>query len=106
MITINKSPTIDELKKEYEYELDPLNLVDSPMTVHYIFYRHFNSELKKYDFEEKINEINKIINDMGDKIEGNLLQSIKKTLKEISDDNEKIKKKVESDSCENIILLN
>ena len=42
---------------------------------------------------------------MEDKIEKNLLKSIKKTLKEVSDDNEKIKQKIEFDSIENIKLL-
>ena len=105
MVSKNKSSIIDELKKEYKYELDPLNLANSPLINCYSLHRHFYNELKKFTFEEKIKEIKKIINDKGDKIEKNLLNSIEKTLKEISDDNENIIKKEESDLNENISLL-
>ena len=78
-----KSKTIEELKKKYEYKIDPLNLTDTAYIIHCIFYGHFVVIFKNYKFNEKIKEIQQIIYNKQDNIDKNKLESFEKTLKEI-----------------------
>ena len=95
-----KSKTIEELKKKYEYKIDPLNLTDTAYIIYCIFYGRFVITLENYEFNEKINEIQQIIYNKQDKIDKNKLESFEKTLKEISDGCEKILKNVDFDYFE------
>ena len=89
-----KSQTIDELKKEYEYKIDPLNFIDTSFVIFGLFWGHFMVKFKEYyRFNEKIKEIKIIIDNKRDNISKNTLDSYEKTLKDISDGCEKIKKK-------------
>ena len=89
-----KSQTIDEIKKEYEYKIDPLNFIDTPFVIFGLFWGHFMVKLKEYyRFDDKIKEIKINIDNKRDKIDKNTLDSYEKTLKDISDGCEKIKKK-------------
>ena len=91
---IYENQTIDDLKKEYEYKIDPSNFIDTIFIIYAMRYGLFINKLKDYRFNEKIKEIQKIIHNKGDKIDKNILESFEKTLKEISDGCEIIEKQV------------
>ena len=91
----DKSPNIDDIKKEYEYKIDPLDFLYTARIKYGLFWGRFHRRLEK--FEEKIKEIKNMINNKGDKIPKNILDSYEKILKDMSDGCQKIKKKVDSD---------
>ena len=93
-MTTFKNQTIDEIKKEYEYKIDPLDFIDTAVIIFGLFWAHFKIKFEKYRFNEKIKEIKKNIDNKRDKISKNTLDSYEKTLNDISDGCEKIKKKV------------
>ena len=99
MITY-KCPTIDDIEKNYEYKIDPLNFIDTIHVIYSMFYGRFVIKLKEYRFNEKIKEIQTIMHNKGDKVDKNILESFEKTLKEISYGCEKIKKKARFDLSE------
>ena len=58
---------------------------------------NFKIEFEKYKFDEKVEELKKIINKKRDKIKKNILEEYEKTLNEISDGRKKIIEKVKHD---------
>ena len=100
-----KIPTIDILKKQYEYTIDPLDFKCTSLIKYYRFFGYFLFAFEKYALDKKIKEIKKNIHDQGDKIPKNILESYEKTLKDISDGCEKIIKKVKFDFREITQLL-
>ena len=100
-----KSKTIDELIKSYEYKINPLNLIDNIHIIYFMFYGQFSITLKEYRFNENIKEIQKIIKNKGNKIDKNRLESFEKTLKEISESCENIRKTIDFDLGENAPIL-
>ena len=101
----SKDSTIDEIKKKYEYELDPLNYTDTACVIYCLLHGNFCYEFEKYAFEENIKKIRKGMQDKGDKIDKNTLQSYDELLKEISENSEKIREKVHSYYKENVLIL-
>ena len=88
---------VEDIKKEYEYKIDPLNLTDTAFIIYSMFYGQFIIKLKDYRFKERINKIKNIMYKKGNKIAKDKLESFENTLKEILDGCKKIKKKVNSD---------
>ena len=101
----SKDIAIDEIKKKYEYKLDPLNFTDSACVIYCLLHGQFHYYFKKYAFEENIKEIRKGMQDKGDKIDKNTLRSYDELLKEISENSEKLRKKVHSYYKENALIL-
>ena len=92
----DKSLTIDDLKKKYDYKIDPLNFTDDAFIIYCLLYGTFALTYRDYRFEENVEEIKKIILKKGDKIPKNMSESYHKTLKDILDETKKIKEKVDS----------
>ena len=92
-----KCPTIDDIKKEYEYKLEPNNFIDTAVVIYCMSSGNFQIDFKKYKFDEKVEELKKIINKKRDKIKKNILEEYEKTLNEISDGCKKIIEKVKHD---------
>ena len=63
-----KCPTIDDIKKEYEYKLEPNNFIDTAVVIYCMSSGNFKIELEKYKFDEKAEELKKIINKKREKI--------------------------------------
>ena len=101
----SKEPTIDEIKKRYEYILDPVTNTYTACAIFFTLYGKFRRKFKEYQFDENIKKIRKGIDDKGDKIDKNLLQSYDELIKEISEDCEKMKEKVHSYYEEKSIIL-
>ena len=95
-----KSLTIDEIKKEYEYKIDPYNFIDTAYIVYALLNGRFALQFESYKFDEKIEEIKKMINNKRDKIDKTTLESFEKTLKDISNLCEEVNKKLELDCDE------
>ena len=91
----DKSPTIDDLKKKYEYKIDPTNLRNTSLIIYSFMYGEFVLSFGKYRFEENIEEIQKIILNKGDKIPKTVLESYNKTFKDILSGTKEIMKKVD-----------
>ena len=100
-----KIPTIDILKKQYEYIIDPLDFKETSLIKCYLFFGRFTRIFESYYFDKRIKEIRKNIQDKGDKIPKNVLESYERTLKEISDGCENIMEKVQFDFRENPRIL-
>ena len=96
-----KSPSIDEIKKKYEYKIDPYNFIDTAYIVYALLNGRFALQFESYKFDEKIEEIKKMINNKRDKIDKTTLESFEKTLKDISNLCEEVNKKLELD-CDEI----
>ena len=100
-----KNPTIDDIKKEYEYKLEPNNFIDSAVVIYCMSCGNFEMAFEEYKFDERIEELKKIINKKRDKIKKNILEEYEKTLNEISDGCKKIIEKVKHDYEENTDIL-
>jgi hypothetical protein len=90
------SPTIDDIKKRYKYEIDPLNFINYAYVKYSCLYGAFFLRFEKYDFEEKIKEIKNIILKKGDKIPKNTLDSYEKILKDITEGCKTVENEVDS----------
>ena len=84
-----KSPIIDDIKKGYEYKVDPFETSNTAIVIYYHLYGHIFLYIPKLFIQWTYKR---------DKIDKNILQSFGKTLKEISDGGEKMIKKVEDDT--------
>ena len=100
-----KCPTIDDIKKEYEYKLEPFNFIDTAVVIYCMLSAHFVCAFERYKFDEKVEELKKIINKKRDKIKKNILEGFEKTLNEISDGCKKIIEKVKQDNKEHKHIL-
>ena len=100
-----KCPTIDDIKKRYEYKLEPNNFIDSAVVIYCMSSGRFEISFEKYKFDERIEELKKIINKKRDKIKKNILEEYEKTLNEISDGCKKIIEKVRHDYEEHTDIL-
>ena len=78
-----KYSIIDNIKKEYEYKLEPFNFIDTAVVIYCMLSGNFVCAFKRYEFEEKVKEIKTIINNKRDKIQKNILEEFEKTLNEI-----------------------
>lgn len=92
--------SIDEIKKRYEYKIDPFDFVDDAGIKFCYLFGTFVGDFEEYKFDEKIKEIKRNIDNKRNKIEKNILESFEKSLKEISDGSEKILKKVKDNFSE------
>ena len=88
------SPTIDGIKKEYEYKIDPLDFLYTADVIYCILHGNFIGRFEGYKFDAKIKEIRKIIHNKSDTIDKIILESFEKSLKNISDCCEEVKKKL------------
>ena len=57
-----KCSIIDNIKKEYEYKLEPFNFIDTAVVIYGLRSAHFELALERYEFEEKVKEIKTLIN--------------------------------------------
>ena len=100
-----KCSIIDNIKKEYEYKLEPFNFIDTADVIYCMRSAHFVNALERYKFDENIKEIKTIINNKRDKIKKNILEEFDKKLNEISDGCKKIIGKVNRDYEEHVRIL-
>ena len=100
-----KCSIIDNIKKEYEYKLEPFNFIDTAVVIYGLRSAHFELAFERDEFEEKVKEIKTLINNKKDKIQKNILEEYEKTLDEISDGCKKIIGKVKYDYEEHILIL-
>ena len=100
-----KCSLIDNIKKEYEYKLEPFNFIDTAVVIYCMRSAHFVVLFERYEFDEKINEIKTIINNKRDKFKKNILEGFIKTLNDISDGCKKIIEKVKQDNKEHTRIL-
>ena len=98
-----KSQTIDDIKKGYEYKIDPLDSINTALIIYCMLFGHFCIKLDRFD--ENIMEIKTNIQNKRDKTDGNTLESYDKTIKEISDNCQKIRKTVKLDYREISLML-
>ncbi len=82
--------TVDEIQKSYQYTIDPLDDLSTALIEYSLLFGKFIFLLKQYKFNENIMELKKKIQMKKDKIEENKLESLDKTLKEISDECKRI----------------
>ena len=102
---VYKVNTIDDIKRRYKYTIDPSDFLNMTDIINDLFYGKFYGVYKRYNFDENIKIINKIIQNKKDKIDKNTLESYDKTLKEIADNSEKIFKKVNHEFFEISLIL-
>ena len=96
---------IDEIQKRYQYKIDPLDNLKSAFVEFSLLFGEFIYVFEQYKFDENIMELKKKIQMKKDKIEENKLESLDKSLKEISDTCNKIDQKVRLDYRENSRIL-
>jgi hypothetical protein len=101
----DKTQTIDDLKKKYDYKIDPSDFDKTSYIIYALIYGTFAITFEEYRFEEKIEETKKLILNKGNKISKTMLESYHKTLKDILDGTKKIMKKVDSDRNEISTIL-
>ena len=101
----DKTQTIDDLKKKYDYKIDPSDFDKTSYIIYALIYGTFAITFEEYRFEEKIEETKKMILNKGNKISKTMLESYHKTLKDILDGTKKIMKKVDSDRNEISTIL-
>lgn len=93
-----KSSTIlENIKKEYEYTIDPLDLINTSLIKYYYLHGHFKCVLIKYNIDGKIQQVKNYMHNKKDKIDKNVFESFEKTLDKILNDYEAIMKKVSFD---------
>ena len=56
-------------KKKYEYEINPLNFIDTIYIIYAIIYGKFIYILDNYKFDENIKEIQNILNNKRNKLD-------------------------------------
>ena len=101
----NTNATIDEIKNKYQYKIDPYNFAHSCSVEYGCLYARFIIFLEKSKFYERIKEIREILDKKGDTIDKNKIESYKKTIIEIFNGIEEMKKKVEFDYDKNEPML-
>ena len=100
-----KSSTFDDIKKEYEYKLDAYNTAYFGGVTYMNLYGHFLAKFEEFAFAQNIQEIKEILDNKKDIIDKNLFELYTKTLNEISDDCEKMKKNLDIDYDKNLPTL-
>ena len=96
--------TIDEIQKRYQYKIDPLDNLKTAFVEYNMLFGEFIYVFKQYKFDENIMELKKI-QMKKDKNEENKLESLDKSLKEISDACTNIDQKVRLDYREKSLIL-
>ena len=89
--------TVDDIQKRYQYTIDPLDDLSTALFEYSWLFGEFIVTLKHYKFDENIMELKKKIQMKKDKIEESKLESLDKTLTEISDECKKIDQKARLD---------
>ena len=97
--------TIDEIQKRYQYKIEPLDNLKSAFVEYSLLFGEFIYVFQQYKFDENIMELQKKVQMKKNKIEENKLESLDKSLKEISDACKKIDQKVRLDYRENSTIL-
>lgn len=100
-----KSSEFDDVKKEYEYKLDPYNSAYFGGVTYMYLYSHFIKKFEEYEFAQNIQEIYEILDKKRYIIDKNLFELYTKTLNEISDNCKKMRAKVEIDYDKNVPTL-
>ena len=98
-----KSSTFDNVKKEYEYKLDPYNRIYFGPVVYAQLYHVFVDKYEEYEQYKK--ELKEILDNKRDIIDKSLFELYEKTLNEMSDDCEKMRKQIEIDYDTNELTL-
>ena len=80
-----KSKTIDEIKKSYEYKINPLDNIRTGLIEYCLLFGTFGLVFKKYKFDENIMELKKKLIAKKDSIDSNKAESFDKILNEISE---------------------
>ena len=100
-----KFKTIDEIKKSYEYKINPLDNVNAG-TIEYIYlFGTFGLVFDNYKFDENIMEIKKKIIAKKDSIDKNKAESFVKILNEISENCKNLSNKINFDFHETTKML-
>lgn len=101
----SKNITCDFLKNEYQYTIDPCNSAYSCSVAYAHISARFELNLEKYGFCEKIKEMKELLHNKGDILDKNKIELYKKTIQEMFDDIEKMKKKEKFDYKQNSSIL-
>lgn len=80
-----KPKTIDEIKKSYEYNINPFDNRNKGLIEYCLLFGTFGLELESYKFDENIMEKKKKIIAKKDSIDNNKAESFNKILNEISE---------------------
>ena len=100
-----KFKTIDEIKKSYEYKINPLDNVNAG-TIEYIYlFGTFGLVFDNYKFDENIMEIKKKIIAKKDSIDKNKAESFVKILNEISENCKNLSRTIKHDYDETTQML-
>ena len=98
-----KTNTIDEIKKEYEYTIDPYDFKNTSLVKYYYIFGHYGVKLRGYLLKRKIEVIKQIMDN--NKIDKKVRESYEKTLNEILDDYINMNKQLDLDFTEMTKML-
>lgn len=99
-----ESKTIDEIKKSYEYKINPLDDLRTGLYEYLLLFGTFGLVFDNYKFDENIMEIKKIIAKK-DSIDNNKVESFDKILNEISENCKNLSKRIKFDFDETTLML-
>ena len=95
--------TIDEIKKEYEYTIDPYDFKNTSLVKYYYIFGNYGVILRGYLLKRKIEVIKKMMDN--NKIDKKVRESYEKTLNEILDDYINMNKQLDLDFDEMTDIL-
>jgi hypothetical protein len=100
-----KFKTIDEIKKSYEYKINPLDNVNAGPIEYIYLFGTFGLVFDNYKFDENIMEIKKKIIAKKDSIDKNKAESFVKILNEISENCKNLSRTIKIDFEETTKIL-
>ena len=100
-----KVETIDDIKERYEFTIDTKAIYDTADIVYTLLKGKFFLVFEQYKFDDKLIEINKILESKRESLDKNTLESIENTLNEISLFSKKIQNEFQCECKETLNLL-
>ena len=100
-----KFKTIDEIKKSYEYTINPLDNIKTGLIEYCLLFGAFGLVFDKYKFDENIKEIKKKIIAKKDLIDNKKVESFNKILNEISENCKNLSRTIKHDYDETTQML-
>ena len=100
-----KFKTIDEIKKSYEYKINPFDNIKTGLYEYCLLFGTFGLVFDNYKFNENIMEIKKKILAKKDSIDNNKVESFDKILNEISENCKNLSRIIKFDFDETTKML-
>jgi hypothetical protein len=100
-----KFKTIDEIKKNYEYKINPSDEYQTGLIEYCLLFGTFGLAFDDYKFDENIMEVKKKIIAKKDSIDNNKAESFNKILNEISENCKNLSNKINFDFHETTKML-